>query len=147
MSVCGKFILLTAANSFLGKDYDYCMQICKTNFTRVTGSSLFDGNLQRFKALSLMSIVNLETAQNTPMNKYYLNEKIEKVSDHKLMISKALRAIKQSADIFSKCQTVEKSGEKHLKNYHGLALAEFMSGYLYANYMDILSEPAKEDTE
>ena len=81
------------------------------------------------------------------MNKYYLNEKIEKVSDHKLMISKALRAVKKSADIFSNCQTVEKSGEKHTKNYHGLALAEFMSGYLYANYKDILSEPAKENTE
>ena len=45
MSTCGKFILLTAANSFLGKDYDYCMSICKTDFSRVTESVLFDGNL------------------------------------------------------------------------------------------------------
>ena len=40
---------------------------------------------------------------------------------------------------------MDKKGEKHSHNHHGLALAEFMSGYLYANYKAILSEATKEE--
>ena len=40
---------------------------------------------------------------------------------------------------------MDKKGEKHSQNHHGLALAEFMSGYLYANYKSILTEATKEE--
>ena len=67
MQIPGKFILLTAANIFLSRDFEYCLRICSTNFSYVANSSLFEGNILRFRALAseqLFSLMRLNQEAN-----------------------------------------------------------------------------------
>ena len=41
-----------AANIFLSGDYEYSLSICSHNFSQVANTSLFEGNILRFKSLS-----------------------------------------------------------------------------------------------
>ena len=52
MNIPGRFILLMAANIFLSKEYEYSLSICSHNFSQVANTSLFEGNILRFKSLS-----------------------------------------------------------------------------------------------
>ena len=52
MNIQGRFIVLIAANIFLFGDYEYCLSICSHNFSNVTNSSLFQGNILRLKSLA-----------------------------------------------------------------------------------------------
>ena len=59
MKIPSKFILLTAANIFLSRDFEYCLRICSANFAQVTDSSLFEGNILRFRALASEQLFSL----------------------------------------------------------------------------------------
>ena len=48
----GKMIVLKAANDFLSGDFESSLDICNTNFSNYANSSLFEGNLLRFRALA-----------------------------------------------------------------------------------------------
>ena len=52
----GLFILYRIANLFLARDYEHCLRLTKFNFAAVCNSKLFEGNILRFKALSLEMI-------------------------------------------------------------------------------------------
>ena len=52
MNIPGRFILLMAANIFLFGDYEYCLSLCSHNFSHITNTSLFEGNILRFKSLA-----------------------------------------------------------------------------------------------
>ena len=49
----GLFILYRIANLFLARDYEQCLRLAKFNFAAVCNSRLFEGNILRYKALSL----------------------------------------------------------------------------------------------
>ena len=48
---------ISERNSLLSKDYEYCIEICETDFSMVTESDLFEGNMLRFRALALEQLV------------------------------------------------------------------------------------------
>ena len=52
MSDAGYFILLFCANIFLSSDFEYCTQITLKNFSFIENTSLFEGNILRFRALA-----------------------------------------------------------------------------------------------
>ena len=52
MSVAGHFVLLFSANIFLSSDFEYCMRITMKNFSFIENSSLFEGNILRFRSLA-----------------------------------------------------------------------------------------------
>lgn len=52
MSDAGYFILLFSANIFLTQDFEYCAQITLKNFSFIENTSLFEGNMLRFRALA-----------------------------------------------------------------------------------------------
>ena len=52
MSVAGHFVLLFCANIFLSSDFEYCLRISMKNFSFIENSSLFEGNILRFRSLA-----------------------------------------------------------------------------------------------
>ena len=44
------------ANIFLSSDYEYCLRICQYNFSYVANTSIFEGNILRFKSLAAEQI-------------------------------------------------------------------------------------------
>ena len=56
MAIEEEFVLLAVANTYLSYDYEYSLQISETDFSFFADSSLFGGNIARFKALTLLKI-------------------------------------------------------------------------------------------
>ena len=52
MSDNGEFIILIMADTFLTRDYEYCLSIAKNDFSFVDNAALFEGNLLRFFSLA-----------------------------------------------------------------------------------------------
>jgi len=52
MSLYGEFIIYTTVNALLVDNINFAYQVSQTDFTDVTGSSLFAGNIGRLKALA-----------------------------------------------------------------------------------------------
>ena len=90
MKISGKFILLTAANIFLSRDYEYCLRICSTNFSYVADTALFEGNILRFRALASEQLFSLMCAN--------LEEK--EVLDYSALFD-AIDSAKNSLQIYS----------------------------------------------
>ena len=65
-----RFILLTVANIFLSSDYEYALRLCQYNFSFVANTSLFEGNILRFKSLSAEQIFknNMENQEESDEN-------------------------------------------------------------------------------
>ena len=73
MNIPGRFILLMAANIFLSGDYEYCLWICSHDFSYVATTSLFKGNILRFKSLAAEQLffhMNLKELVEDDDNKF-----------------------------------------------------------------------------
>ena len=55
----GKFIMLIVANTYFSNDYEFSLQISKTDFSHIAHSSLFEGNILRFRALASLKLFEL----------------------------------------------------------------------------------------
>ena len=61
----GKFITLIVANTYLSNDYEYSLRISTTDFSYIANSSLFEGNILRFRALASLKLFELSDLQET----------------------------------------------------------------------------------
>lgn len=60
----GRFILFIAAISFLSYDYEKGLEICKTNYSSLSNSLIFEGNILRLKAMCLSNLYKVKVQQN-----------------------------------------------------------------------------------
>lgn len=56
MSTEGQFIILIVADTFLCNDYEYSLKISEQDFSYVANTSLFEGNILRFRALASIKL-------------------------------------------------------------------------------------------
>ena len=56
LSAPGRFILYHTANLFLSTNYEKCFKVCSANYSFIANSTIFEGNILRFKALALEHI-------------------------------------------------------------------------------------------
>lgn len=52
----GKFIILMVADTFLCNDYEYSLRISQQDFSYIANTSLFEGNILRFRALASIKL-------------------------------------------------------------------------------------------
>ena len=94
LSIEGRFILFTVANSFLFNDYEICLELCETNFSPIANSNLFEGNLLRFKALTLEHLYLKHTDESKPFNT------IRSTYTNSNMLTRAKEALENALEIF-----------------------------------------------
>ena len=131
MSLYGEFIILTTVNALLVDNINFAYQVSQTDFTDVTGSSLFSGNINRLKALAAEQIFlrYFDPKDGTPYHMVqYLVEAIQAAEE-------ALRHYKG-----------EGLGSSDKVNEYGVALQNFHLGYLKETYARRLSTKASVDT-
>ena len=73
LEMIDRFVIFAVANIFLCKNYEYCLQICRIDYSRLIHSSLFEGNLQRFKALAIMQLAVSHESSSDSVNSELLN--------------------------------------------------------------------------
>ena len=129
MSVAGHFVLLFSANIFLSSDFEYCMRITMKNFSFIENSSLFEGNILRFRSLAAEQL--------------YEHKSSIRISDQEIQINLtnlfiAFESAENALTIYTK-REAEETGLSN--NIYGQALQEFQLGYLYKKYSKDLFDP------
>ena len=118
----GQFILLTVANIFLSRDFEYCLRICSTDFSCVANSPLFEGTILRFRALASEELFSLVRPEE---------QKDSGAPDYSSLFD-AIDSAKNALQIYSDQD----------RSLHGVALQLFQLGYIYEKHADILSSEA-----
>ena len=113
MSVAGHFVLLFSANIFLSSDFEYCMRITMKNFSFLENSSLFEGNILRFRSLAAEQL--------------YEHKSSIRISDQEIQINLtnlfiAFESAENALTIYTK-REAEETGLSN--NIYGQALQEF----------------------
>lgn len=80
MGEIGQFILYAAANYYLSNEFDQCKKICSLLYEgiKIESSSLFKGNLLRFKALVLEQEAQLTCGDGGELDNEQINGEILK---------------------------------------------------------------------
>ena len=134
MTIPGRFILLYAANIFISGDYEYCLSICKHNFSFFTNTSLFEGNILRFKSLAAERLFQYNNAYPNPQERSSFvdrSQQFKQMENLFLSIESAKNALEIYRDRISQGDPCP--------NHYGMALQQYQLGYLYDKYADILS--------
>ena len=125
MRTPGQFILLTVANIFLSRDFEYCLRICSTDFSYVANSPLFEGTILRFRALASEELFSLVRPEE---------QKDSGAPDYSSLFD-AIDSAKNALQIYS---------DKD-QSLHGVALPHFQLGYIYEKHANIIfSEAARQ---
>ena len=129
MSVAGHFVLLFCANIFLSSDFEYCLRISMKNFSFIENSSLFEGNILRFRSLAAEQL--------------YEHKSSVRISDQEIQVNLTnLFTALESAENALTIYTSRDKDETGLhNNIYGQALQEFQLGYLYKKYSKDLFDP------
>ena len=64
MSSMDRFIIYIVANTYLSNDYEYSLRISTIDFSFIANSSLFEGNILRFRALASLKLFELYLRDN-----------------------------------------------------------------------------------
>ena len=86
------------ANTFLSRDFKQCLRVCNQDFSYISNSYLFEGNILRFKALALHEIYKKHTAKNTYLPIYERDDYFE--FDKPIMIVNAKNSLENAIKIF-----------------------------------------------
>ena len=99
------------------RDYEYCLTVCSTDFASRSHSTLFMGNILRFKSLASEHLYLL------------LNEEHEEEEKQEIDLNQRYKSLKVAIDSAKKALELYKGKEK--RNLHGMALQLFQLGHLY----------------
>ena len=122
----GRFILYTAANTFLSNDYEHCLKICETDFAYIANSHLFEGNILRFKALAHHEIYKISTARQHPS--VYERDVTGDPVKLARMLTEAEEALLNAKEVFK--LGIHQSSK-------GIALVEYHLGCLYKDHAEV----------
>ena len=131
MSLYGEFIILTTVNALLVDNINFAYLVSVTDFTDVTGSSLFSGNINRLKALAAEQIFLRYFDPKDPDQTYH-------------MVQYVVEAI-QAAEEALRHYKGEGLGGSEKVNVYGMALQHFHLGFLKETYAARLSDPRSID--
>lgn len=151
MKTQSRFILLMAANIFLSGDYEYCLWICSHNFSYVANTSLFEGNILRFKSLAAEQLflhMNLKELSEAEGSSDFLQVKsaVKSTGSNYRELSNLFLAVESAhhaLDVYRKGSLPGKQSP----NYYGMALQHFQLGYLYEKYSEALSSDQARQLE
>ena len=121
MTIPGHFILLFSTNIFLSSDFEYCLRLTQKNFSFVENTSLFEGNILRFRSLAADQLFCRKDDWTTSDHQSFSN--LENLFTALESAENALTIYEDRKDVIGK-----------LNNVYGQALQEFQLGYLYKRY-------------
>ena len=100
------------ANIFLSSDYEYCLRICQYNFSYVANTSLFEGNILRFKSLAAEQIFKHSQEREDASTSEDSESSVR-------MLFYAIEAAQNAREIYDENQVGQG------QNIYGLALQDF----------------------
>lgn len=123
MDAVSKFILLKVVVDFLANDLEMALNVCCTNLSYVTNSALFEGNILRFKALTLEGKYEQEIREIEERSDEEEEQEPKKEEDVVPHIVEALEAVLNACSVFDNSKKLWNDNCK--PNRYGMALADF----------------------
>lgn len=118
--------------TFLTNDFEYSLRIASTDLSYFANTSLFEGNVLRFRALAAFKLFD-----------HALQEEGDLVQNFHLLIQ-AIESLQNAMNIYEGKDVVNEFEQ----NVYGLALTEYSLGYIYHRFCESLSDSkAAEITE
>ena len=124
MKTEGRFIILYVADTYLMNDFEYSLRLSTNDFTSICTTSLFEGNIMRFRALASLKLFELG-----------LEEDIEFMQSNFEYLTTAIASLQNALQIYK----AENEARAYNPNYYGVALSAYSIGYTYEKYARDLS--------
>lgn len=104
-------------------ELDQCLEFCETDFSHVANSGLFEGNILRFKALAILTILEKKLRAQEGSSSTLIRAKEAKFTrdEQQEMLKRAIGALENALEI-------SRAGAQDPK---GKALAYYQLGYLH----------------
>jgi len=137
-----KFILMKVAVDYLANDLEMALNVCTSDLSYVTNSPIFEGNILRFKALTLERKYEQEIREIEERSDDEEEQAIKNKEDSVPLIVNALEAIRNAFSIFA--DTHKSRATKNKVNQYGMALADFQCALLLKTHADVLFSTGDE---
>ena len=141
--------------TFIAGNFKHCLEICSTDFSSVSNSALFEGNLLRLKALALVELHSKHRKTSSQAVSVEVSDSSGS-SDRETSIREAITSVENALEIYSCAVTtmsswqlgssVQKGSGVRKVNVWGQALSNFHLGYLFKK-LNTLVEINKEETK
>ena len=118
MTTEAQFVVLIVADTYLMNDFEYSLKISTGQYSSICNSSLFEGNILRFRAIASLKL--FEDG---------LEEGREYMKQNFSYLTTAIDSLENSGEIFK----MEED-----PNHYGVALSAYAIGYIYQNYSEHL---------
>ena len=125
MKTEGKFILLMVADTYLANDYEYSLRISTNDFSYFANTSLFEGNILRFRALASIKLFEDCLKDDEQNKEAYFS-----------LLTTSIANLENAIDIYG----AKNNFKEFTENHWGLALAYYNLGYIYEKFANDLQE-------
>ena len=119
-----RFIILYVADTYLMNDFEYSLRLSTNDFSSICTTSLFEGNILRFRALASLKLYELG-----------LEDDLEFMQSNFEYLTTAIASLENALQIYK----AEKEARAYDQNHYGVALSAYSIGYTYETYSTDLS--------